>query len=407
MGHEIAQAVNRYARGFAATSGTEHSATSPLGAWLLAALVAPMASGGGREVLERVLGMPATDAAAVARTLLTQPSPVVRAGAGCWTRPTARTPAVQAWAVGLPAGVNLGGLPSEAEADAWALRCTGDLIDHFPVRAQAETDILLATALASDVTWRYPLHEVPAQALGGRFGGGVGRWALAASGADRVELVETSRGMVGVHAVDAEGGMRVVSVIAVDPHASSNDVHQACAEVVSLLGGYPEPVAAIVDPRSLPAMERDVVSLADVPRVGHSSPDGCCRSAVLPAWSATSDADLGRDEAMSAAGAALVAALPASRRDGAAVTARQTAMARFSRSGFQAAAVTALGVAGAGMPPQPTVVRALDLRFNRPFAVAAVVMHPGPWEGLVAFSAWVGQADDAVEPPGAAGAVRP
>src|SRR4029450_10150521 len=63
--------IARYAERFnAAFADGEHAVTSPLGAWLLLALVAPSADGDRKARLEEVLGTTAEDAFARATALL-------------------------------------------------------------------------------------------------------------------------------------------------------------------------------------------------------------------------------------------------------------------------------------------------------------------------------------------------
>jgi hypothetical protein len=82
------------------------------------------------------------------------------------------------------------------------------------------------------------------------------------------------------------------------------------------------------------------------------------------------------------------------------IEARQSAIARYGRVGFEAAAVSAMGVlAGAAMSPKR--VRVATLRFAHPYAVVAVAQPPladppsfGPWDGLPVFSAWVTKVEE-------------
>jgi hypothetical protein len=129
-------------------------------------------------------------------------------------------------------------------------------------------------------------------------------------------------------------------------------------------------------------------------------------SAVLPAWTARTEYDLGDPElGFAAAARALAPDDP--------WVARQAAMARYTRVGFEAAAVTALAVALAMHVPRTGLVRTAELRFGHPFAVVAVTadrpgpgrparQDPSPWSGLPVFSAWVAQPEDA-EPQDPAG----
>ncbi len=87
--------------------------------------------------------------------------------------------------------------------------------------------------------------------------------------------------------------------------------------------------------------------------------------------------------------------------------AKQAAMARYSRTGFEAAAVTGVAVATAAM--LPATRREAELRFAHPYAVVAVTTDPGtgdqgggsasPWHALPVFSAWVSEPEDAAADP--------
>jgi hypothetical protein len=80
--------IARYAERFnAAFADGEHAVTSPLGAWLLLAFVAPAAEGGAsRRRVEEVLGTSAEDAFARASDLLATPHPAVGLASGLWAR---------------------------------------------------------------------------------------------------------------------------------------------------------------------------------------------------------------------------------------------------------------------------------------------------------------------------------
>ena len=91
--------------------------------------------------------------------------------------------------------------------------------------------------------------------------------------------------------------------------------------------------------------------------------------------------------------------------------ARQAAMARYTRTGFEAGAVTALAIALSATRPSPGVRRTAELRFGHPFAAVAVATGgtghggsgrpapPEPWHGLPVFSAWVAAPEDPPDDP--------
>ena len=82
------------------------------------------------------------------------------------------------------------------------------------------------------------------------------------------------------------------------------------------------------------------------------------------------------------------------------LAAKQSAVAAFSRTGFKAAAVTAIGVrAGSAPALQEVLVRSVEVRFNRPYAVlacAATDQGPQAWRGVPVFSAWITEPQDTV-----------
>ena len=53
-------------------------------------------------------------------------------------------------------------MPTQAEADAWAERETLGLIRNLPLKIDHLTRIVLASALATRVSWEVPFEVVPA-----------------------------------------------------------------------------------------------------------------------------------------------------------------------------------------------------------------------------------------------------
>src|SRR5262245_51082681 len=160
--------VARYAEHFNSVfaDGT-HSITSPLGAWLLLSLVAPTATGATRSRLEQLLQTDAQDAFRRASELLATPHPAVRSAVALWRRPEWVLRVFDDWAETLPDVVEVGPVPSEAEANAWARRETFGLVDRLPVAIERDTAIVFASALASKIEWRDPFRAVPAREFGG------------------------------------------------------------------------------------------------------------------------------------------------------------------------------------------------------------------------------------------------
>jgi len=409
----LADALTAYAGRFHAAVGPCHHVASPLGAWLLLALVAAADEAGGpadrtrtaaadagpttgaesdvaagaaaeaagrgapgvtdhaatraAESSAEALGMPTEAAARHARELLDHPHPAIAAATAAWTRDA--PPAAARWLAALPASVERGPVPSQDAADAWARRHTLDMIDHFPLTLDHTVLCVLANALATRINWTHPFTTTGSHAFRSEWRA---RVATVLRTPDRGHACAIARhpaaGEVGIHRAHAEG-LAVTSVIAA-PHV---------------------PAEAVVAAAHDAARDRvEHLSLADLPlgdgpawTVTESTGTGNRVSAVLPAWSATSQHDL-RGPSFGFAGAAAVLG----RLFGAAAwDATQAATARYHREGFEAAAVTAVAVRMSFRPPGKR--REAELRFDHPYAVVATATGDGPWAGLPVFSAWV------------------
>jgi hypothetical protein len=386
---DVAACVSGYAARLHAAIGTGHHVASPLGAWLLLALAGPASAGPDRAALTEVLGCEVEYAARAAADLLTQPHPLVASAAAVWTDPAAPLPGSFArWRDGLPAAVTTGDLPGQAELDSWAREHTFGLIDRFPISGD-DLYLVLATALATKVSWQVPFDLAPGASLGA-----ASPWAgslehvlrTPARPRGHVQFVAATpqAGDVIVHIAAAAGGLEVVSVAAM-PDVPAVQVLAAAYEI------------GCAHAAGLPIERRDLASLplGESPlwlvRAVTAAADSC--TAVLPAWSATSDLNLALP------GLGFDAAKRALVHNDDPWQARQSAMARYSRTGFEAAAVSAIAVAAAMR--LPVAHREITLRFGHPYAVVALTTDAAedasPWHGLPVFSAWVSEPADATD----------
>lgn len=387
---QVADCVSGYAARLHAAIGAKHQVASPLGAWLLLALVGPASSGASRQTLTDVLGCDVDVAARAAADLLASPHPLVASAAAVWTAPDAPlSPEVSEWQAQLPSEVTTGDLPSQPDLDAWARDHTLGLIDSFPV-SDRDLYLLLASALATKVSWQRPFELTPAASLGP-----ASPWASqlrqvlrtpSGPAAGHTQFIATSpeAGDVIVHLASAAGGLSVVSVAAAPDVAYDRVLAAAYRIGVRLAAGLNIDRLPLAD---LPLGEGPLWLIREVT----ATADACV--AVLPAWSATSEHDLSAPVlGFAAAKAALVRAPDPWQ-------ARQTAMARYTRTGFEAAAISALAVSAAMR--QPARHREAELRFGHPYAVVALTAGGSevgsPWHGLPVFSAWVTEPDDATQ----------
>jgi hypothetical protein len=382
----VAGCVSGYSERLHAVIGARHHVASPLGAWLLLALAAPASSGTDRARLTEVLDCDAGTAARAAADLLANPHPLVASAAALWTsRGTDFGPGFQRWRAGLPPQVTTGDLPGQAGLDRWAVDHTFGLIDRFPVQGDG-LDLVFASALATKVSWRVPFQLAPAASLGS-----TSPWAtqlsqvLRTPGAGHTQYIAATpdAGDVIVHIASAAGGLIVVSVAAA-PDVPAGRV-LATAHRIGIKHATFTPVEHR-DLADLPLGEGPMWLVREV----DAASDRCI--ALLPAWSATSQHEL--SEPSLGFGAAIDAIAPVAGP----WEARQSAMARYSRTGFEAAAVT--GVARALAMARLARRREAQLRFAHPYAAVAITTDPGgggsgPWHGLPVFSAWISNPEDA------------
>ena len=408
-----APVLARYAERLHARAGSGHHVISPLGAWMVLALCVPAArEERDRDALGRALRADPDASFQMASSLLGDPHPLVSAAAGLWLAAGAETPRFAAWRAMLPEAVECGALPTQAALDAWAAARTHGLIDRFPIEVTPTLVCVLASALATKVSWEVPLEVVDAGELEPSRWSETVRGALRAPQKDprhRQFLALTERaGTVCVHLARARGGLLVGSVIAAEEDLPPGDVLAAAEEIVTAEAAEHGriPRLSLFD---LPAGDGPVWSIHEGPTEDAVAGGREERVvSVLPAWRATTtlgltqDEDLGFDEAARA-----IASVLGLQRF--AYEARQACTARYSAVGFEAAAVTALGVRTAALVRRRGVVRTATVRFAHPYAVVAVAFDDDrgperptartPWHGLPVFSAWVTERVEADQDP--------
>jgi hypothetical protein len=387
---QVADCVAGYSRRLHAAIGTGHHVASPLGAWLLLALAGPASSGPDRVELTEVLGCDVDAAARAAADLLSRPHPVVASAAAVWTSSGADlSEHFRKWRLGLPDAVEVGALPGQAGLDEWAREHTLGLIDEFPIDASAAY-LVLATALAARVSWQVPFELAPAADLGP-----ASDWSRRLHRVLRVPEHDPGRGHrqfiaatagagdVAVHAAAAQRGLLVYSVAAAQDVPAAGVL--AAAHEIACADAVGAPVRRR-DLGELPLGEGSAWVLRE--NAAALGPADIC-TAVLPAWSVTSRHDLKRP------GLGFGAAKNALAPGGDPYEAAQAAMARYSRTGFEAAAVTALAAVSAHW--HRGAGRIAELRFGHPYAVVAVAVdrQASAWRGLPVFSAWVTEPADA------------
>ncbi|GJO38341.1 hypothetical protein NJB1604_05270 [Mycobacterium marinum] len=373
---DVGPLITRYARRFCRVHAGLHSVTSPLGAWLLLALVAPVARGAAREQLEEALGTDAKHARQALEDLMAAPPEVINAALALW----GPADLARLWSGRMPSEVEIGPIPSQAQADTWARNHTDGMIERFPADLSGMAAVL-ASALATRISWLRPFGVTDAGQLRSPWSKRVCD-ALTVAGHSAYLADAEGVGTVGVHTAVGTGELHVTSVIASRGTsfqavlAAAHDI--ACREVTGSRVRRRE----LCD---LPLGDGEFWTITE----GARGREDDVR-VVMPAWQVSSDHDLTADPALGfgAAGQALAVALKGT----ADTRARQSAVARYGRYGFEAAAVTAIAVRGAMVSRLPS--RSATLRFGHPYAVVAVVgggRRRDPWAGVPVFAAWVSE----------------
>lgn len=424
---DVARLVARYAARLHQRVHGHHVA-SPLGAWLLLALAADTAVQAAtdeaplderlRAAVEEVLGCDAPGAGAAARQLLTVTPAAVAASVAAWTDASDVTPALQAAFSTWPVGAATGPLPTQDAADAWADEATDGLIRSFPLTVQDDTSLLVASALATRISWEDPFGpDMPMPASG--------PWAelgvplMRASEEHDVRLWTSPLGLLASHRA-CGAGLSVLSVLAVDqdvPAAALLEYahHLSAAGAAAALAGYGTSVPvdgglAEADADlvfALPLGEHNLLTVTETEVA--TSTDGeqqvAC-IAALPAWRATTRLSLDALPGLGDGARLLGSRLRSWQQQGPGqVDAAQAAVAAFDRYGFEAAAVTAMAMIASGtFPSEVGLRRQVDIHFGRPFVIVAAVENvsrqqhksrhqpvAGAWHGLPVFSAAVAE----------------
>ncbi|MGW0217538.1 hypothetical protein ACWDXH_24410 [Micromonospora chokoriensis] len=396
--------LSAYAARLHATVGDAHHVASPLGAWLLLAVCATAAADDdpAAENLARALGTDLAGAAEAARALLDEPHPLVRSATALWQRSRRSDVGAAGWRAALPRSTEVGVLPDQAGLDAWAREHTDGLIETFPLTVGPDVVFALASALATRVSWAAPFDVADARDLGAGspWAGQLRRVLRSPDHGHRCAIVPTTRaGDVIVHAAPAQttdGAGLVVLSVAAAPQVSPAEV-LAVAYDLSAGAADGAPPAGARSLFDLPLGNAPLWTVREE-RVRTMARGGReeRHHAILPCWSARSDHDLAAPTLGFPAATATLAKALATPVEG--FEARQSAVARFDRYGFEAAAVTGM-FARTSLPPEG-VARTAELRFGHPYAVVAVATDTradgvtGPWHGLPVFSAWVAEPDD-------------
>ena len=379
-------ATNRLTARWAQTCDNGGTVLSGLGVWPLLAAIADPASGAARAELAGATGLPADEGLDAARSLLSAVghNAAVHTALGLWT--AASLPVNPDWVARLPEVAHgvLDHDPARAQAalDAWVEKETDGLLRRMPIQVDAETLLVLASALTVRTEWEDRFEAMPWKVEGpwaGREVAGLHRTAavadlsIAASDDGPVTLA-TVRGRDEVDIVLALGGpqARPGSVLSAAVRACG-PAAEVAAEAVDLTKAQPGPGLTV---REIPAYSSAPTAVLNTVAFTVSGRHDLLAHAELFGLAAASDRSSGHFPGISSERPLCVQA------------AAQDATASFSAEGFVAAAVTAVAMmVGSAMPSN--TAKQLTASFDRPFGFVALDRSTG----LVLVCGWVDQPD--------------
>lgn len=345
---------------------------SGAGLWPLLALLASAADDQARAELDEALDWPASAAVPNALELIDilRSGESTTAALGVWTRDG--IPLHDDWASQLPKGV-IGTLTDQAALDRWAAEGTDGLIEKFPLQLNPDILMVLASALATRVKWVEPFDSRRRNGDRREPGEPDQQWLsrttndlYCAAVIDRAvtRVVVEGDGDVDVHLLlgDHEPaevlatGLRALAGDALPIHAGISDRDGPGLTVRRVRSAYPRDVLRLELPSFEIKSRHDLMKEADLFGLRSLSDPGVSH---LP----------------------LLSPVPLFVSQGV-----QDVLARFFAEGFEAAAVTAFGIALGGLPPEDRYeVKYVHVTLDRPFGFLAV-HRPS---GLAVVAGWV------------------
>jgi hypothetical protein len=271
-------------------------------------------------------------------------APELRMALGLWTRPWLELqPGVDRF---LPPEVR-GVLTDEAALDAWVVKHTDGLLERMPIDLTPDVVLVLASALVLKTEWELPFNEHRR---------GVLRWLDRADrDLDSLQVYESAAGPLTVVTVRGTGEIDVRLVVGDGGRAA------VLSAALELAGDGMSGTDVLAAERSAPGV--DVIEsvrpgvVLSMPYFEIQAEHDLLQHKDVFGLTAASDTRRGHFPGLSPTPLAIDQA-------------RQAVMARFTATGFEAAAVTAVATA-VSSGPRPEA-KALRVNLDRPFGFVAV-----------------------------------
>lgn len=358
-----------------------HRVASPLGAWMLLAYVAVEHPNPSEKLMQR-LGCSTAEAKEILVTLMKDKPAVLATAVNAWvSSENGHFPSVQKW---MKAAEGVGDIkvktPSKDELDAWTQENSLGLIETFPLEIDPDTFVsMFATLLATKIDWETPFEVLPDKMMEKAWKQEKFLKEPNSKGAN-ISFYEDETGLYAIHeATNEDVSLSVLSVIAVDPETPEADVMAVARKAAS-------DDIANVSYQSLD-VTTDTLKVEDF----MTSSKNDSFTTLLPAWKTENTYEIGE--------APTLAFDDVAQRFNdfdMQMNAVQVAVAEYNRTGFEAAALTAMMIGARSCLPKMTMRKAVTLNFNHPYAVIAVVRE-GTWKNLPVFDGWVSEATEVKE----------
>jgi hypothetical protein len=253
---------------------------------------------------------------------------------------------------------------SQRQLDDWTREHTDSLIEHFPLRISGEIGIMLASALALRTQWHDKFYDVPMLIRDGPWSGGAKLSGLYRSSddIDLLDIVSTVAGDVSLVTVAGAGDVDIVLAIGEADRAGGNVLGAALKAIrggapvhlgSSLEVGYRAPGVEVVEDEGVPRLH------VRLPRFAITADHRFLSNAGVFGLAEAADCSRGHFPGISDTPLCVSEAA-------------QSAFAKFTATGFEGAAVTAIFTKAVSRRLEPTVVRQVHITFDRPFAFIAV-----------------------------------
>jgi serine protease inhibitor len=365
--------LQKYATDF--YSGTEFGesniVSSPLGSWLLVASVAsgldlsnnsPL-----KEDIEKTLHMSIEEASNAVKEILEQYRELNYVSQA-WTAPNLSSlPAVQKWVEANTLLPHEGNIPSQEKIDEWASTNTNDLIKKFPSEMNEATMVVIANIIYSKLAWKTQFKTVPANEQMSRWGV---ENVLVANATEDVKFVKDMDGNVyASYRVKATGDKESVSLVT---SLSGEDDPKKLMDVI----GNIEEMEELTPDEAALNCSKDIFRVKEVRR-------GTTPTVIIanvPAWDAESEHSLLANKALGYQ--SLFEAFGEGSEGGFDAQAKQVAVAKFDKDGFEAAALTSMVMARCAMPSLVTQT-VYELNFGNPFVFVSHLQKLPVFSGYI------------------------